>query len=194
MRFLTSLSYTLAALLFLVPATAVRADQIKFETTGIVSGHLAGVPFSNAMFTLTTLADTTQVQDTGSAFGINNLSTTIQLGATTLTTIAGSSYTSKTAFPQLADFYYFGGLVGDFFDTPNIYLYSPQLLNYDLKTPVGPLTPTSISNAVFQTNQGPLNISTFSQPQFTATTIPEPTLFTFLAAALACATTHIRRR
>lgn len=193
MRFLTSLSYTLAALLFLIPAAALHADQIKYETTCVASGHLAGVPFTSVLFTLTSLADTTQVQDIG-ALGVNNLSTTIQLGATTLTTIAGSSYASKTALPQLATFYYSGVLVGDFFDTPNIYLYSPLLLNYDLKTSVGPLTPTSISNAVFETNQGLLNISTFSQPQFTATTIPEPTLLTLLAAALACATTQIRRR
>lgn len=192
MRFLTSLSYTLAALLFLIPA-ALHADQIKYETTGVASGHLAGVPFTSVLFTLTSLADTTQVQDIG-ALGVNNLSTTIQLGATTLTTIAGSSYASKTALPQFATFYYSGVLVGDFFDTPNIYLYSPLLLNYDLKTSVGPLTPTSISNAIFETNQGLLNISTFSQPQFTATTIPEPTLLTLLAAALACATTQIRRR
>lgn len=194
MRFLTSLRFTTVALLFLVPAAGLRAGQIKYETTGVASGRLAGVPFTSVPFTLTSLADPTQVQDTGSALGINNLSTTIQLGVTTLTTPAGSSYTSKTAVPQVANFYYTGGLVGDFFDTPNICFYSPLLLNYDLKTPVGPLTPTSISNAIFQTNQGLLDIATFSQPQFTATTIPEPTLFSLLAAALFTFASRMFRR
>lgn len=157
-----------------------RAGLITYTTTGVGSGTLGATAFTNQAFTITSVADSSQVQDLTFSYGVNNESTTIKLGATSLTTAAGSSYVAKTAVPSVAQFYYSGVLVGEFFDTPNLDLLNTSFLGYDLKTPLGPLNILNGTIGIV-TDQGFLGFYSLSQVQFTATAVPEPSTLALAA-------------
>ncbi|MFO0959611.1 MAG: hypothetical protein U0800_19620 [Isosphaeraceae bacterium] len=138
MRRFLGMAMMAAALALTSAVGEARADLIAYVTTGTGSGRLGSTNFTNQAFTITMIADTAQVQDLGSFFGVNNISTTIQLGSTNLTATAGSSYASRTTLPANAEFDYSGGRVGDFVDAFPVSLNVPGLLGYGLKTPIGP--------------------------------------------------------
>ncbi len=165
-------------------AREVRAGLISYVTTGVGSGSLDGNAFTNQAFTLTILADPSQVQDRGFSYVVNNLSTSVQLGSTRLTALAGSSFSFKNISPDLAGFYYSGGTIDDEIDTFPVQLLSPALLGFDLISPIGPLNLNNSRISYIGTSQGVLSFSSLAQLQFRALAVPEPSTLVMSATAI----------
>jgi hypothetical protein len=184
MRCLVSLVTTAAVSLLIALADEAPAAQIAYITTGVGSGTLGATPFTNQPFAVTAIAETSQVQDNPFSFGVNNISTTVQLGATSLTASPGSSYAAKNADPQFAAYFWSNLLVGDEIDTAEITLVNSGFFGFDLKTALGPVFPTDQGSFVLITNQGTLTFQSRSQVQFNATIVPEPSTLALAALVL----------
>src|SRR4051794_37412768 len=69
-----------AALLIVADQQAARADQISYSFSGVGSGRLGASFFTNTAFTVTAVADPSQVTDIlPPVFNVANFSTTISV-------------------------------------------------------------------------------------------------------------------
>jgi hypothetical protein len=162
----------------------VLAREIKYTVQGIGSGAFYTVPFAehpftNQPFEFSVFADTDNVQTFSFYHAVNNDSITAQVGTTTVTGVAGSSFLfSQVGIPGAYAFVQVP--VGEFWDTAQLYAYSNALNGYDLQTEIGPLSVPDPSNQppvslYLELEQGFLSIVSTSQVTFRATFVPEPT-------------------
>ena len=187
MRSICGIFAILTAFLVSVMPAQTQGVPISYTITGIGSGSIGASPFTSQPFTLTILADMSNVQlPFPNSYAVNNTSATMQIGAVTTPALAGSSYASTTFFG------YSGGVVGDEIDTFPVYVSAPGLTGYNLQAPVGPLSATPSPAFFLQTDLGYVTINSFSQVSFQAT-IPEPTA-ALVFAAVALTPICLRRR
>ena len=204
-----------AALIVAVSALgpAAQAAPITYTQTGMASGSLGGIPFTNQLVTLTVMGNTNNVitqfipEINGSISYNTNVVTRVSIPGRPVALV--TQPTAIYAFPfipnsidtedELPDMPFV--LIATLDNPPDPLEFtglgltaSNLLAGYDLRGSFGPITgPGEVEYAngdqFLMTNQGPLQIdSTTTQGTFTATvTAPEPTSMLLLASGLASA-------
>ena len=171
-------------MLVLLAVGPLTAGPITYVESGQLTGTLGTTPLTNAAFTFTFYADTTNI--TGAGTGANPflnpaLSTAIVIGA------------SNGSFSEAVDtgVNNVDGIIG-FVDaalTAGITFNSSGAVGYNLATPISvSATASFAANGSFATSLGTLAISAIRGAQdltFTATTgVPEPATFSLLVVGL----------
>jgi hypothetical protein len=145
----------------LLPVMQTEAAMITFTMTGVATGRLGTNNFRNAAYTITSMADTTQITQSGSIFSVLASTAFISVSGIGSGTVTVPFYTYVNQATAEAGFYYANG--------PN----KPGLVNtafsdYALASSIGPLSGTSpaiggvgvnTTDGLFDT--GPLSIATF---------------------------------
>jgi hypothetical protein len=167
-------------------------EEIQYIVRGIGTGTLGSVPFTNQPFTFTMMADTENLQTLSNSVAVNNNAVTFELGSTLAVGTAGSTYLFKPPGfgAQLAYSQY---LIGQEWDTANMYLIGNNLLPFDMISPLGPIAisgPSTVS-LYMPTDLGGISMPTTSEVTFEAVVVPEPSA---LALAMIGAAALIRRR
>jgi hypothetical protein len=149
---------------------------IIFTFTGSATGTLGGTAFTNASFTVSSPADTTQVSLLGSTYQVQASSSSISIAGFATATFIGPTYWGS---PQGSSDIIFAnspisiptGLLG---------ITRVELQTYDLKSSIGPLfSGLDFESSVFHnfqnipTSQGVLTLVA-ANDTFTATIVPEP--------------------
>jgi len=184
-----------AALIFLTSSAPARAEPIFYITTGVGSGGLGPIRFTDQAFTITMFADTDDVQSLPFTFGVKNLSTTVRVGATPATGLPGSSYARSRPGTGFGAFFYSQVLVGEEFDEAQVDLQNTALNGYDLKGPFGPITGGFfLVRLTVPTDQGDFFVDFTSRLSFRATVVPEPSTLTLAAIGGVALVGVIRRR
>ena len=183
--------------LFVVFATNVAfCSPIVFTFTGTATGTLGGTAFTNASFTVSSLADTSQVSLVGSTYQVQASSSSVSIAGFATAAFNGPTYWGS---PQGSSDIIFGnsaisgatGLLG---------ITKVELLTYDLKSAIGPLfSGLDFESAVFHnfqnisTSQGALTLVA-ANDTFTATLVPEPLSILLAGMGLAALLfRHLRR-
>jgi hypothetical protein len=166
-----------------LPGTG-RAGMITYTETFTASGTLGTQTFTDAMVTITGTGDTTGVVASGASF-FNAVTATVTIaGIGTATFTDSINATSDTGFsPPRAGFSDASQLGHDIMETGNSVFGS-----YDLTTAIGPDSGPSVSQGSgYNTDQGALSFSSFSDSTFQATlsTVPEPASLTLLGLGTA---------
>ena len=172
--------------------TGASALPITYEQLVTASGSLGASDFTNALVTLTAMADTTEVaQLAGGAFRVQSSSATVNVmgvgfGTFTIPTVMFVNQGGSTA-----------GLYSGTLATPGpdiLDIVVAAIATYDLKTAIGPVSGASIFNATaFATTAGNFNLTSAGTVTFTATlnqtAVPEEpstlALFTLSCVTLA---------
>lgn len=170
---------SLAALLAL--ASPAFAQPILYTLSGNANGSLGGTPFSNAAFSIESVADISQI-------------TTLQPGilgvlAATDVTIAGFSratfqFTNRVVANQ--NFSRIG--VGDFDQNLAVlFMDHAAIQSYGLNTAIGPLTGPPIFgfSSFFPTSAGAMNFTGVFNVSFSAVVVPEPSSLILVGLAIA---------
>jgi len=175
-------------LALLVGASTATAATITFAESAIATGSLGASQFVNSLVTLTATGDTSNVLSGSfselfvTAVSIN----VVSLGATsTLLGTADVFSCHACGFSATAGITDDSGVVADILDTV-----SGAFSSYDLTTPIGPITGSSVINPpnFFGTDLGLFQISSAGNATFTATlgaATPEPGTTAFLGLGLA---------
>ena len=178
-------------LLAVAAANAAICGPIIFSFSGLATGTLGGTAFTNAPFTLTSGADTSQVMLVGTTYQVLVASSTINIAGLAPALILGPTFWGD---PQGS-----GDII--FSDSPimigtgllGITVLSMGLETYNLQSSIGPLlAPVDFESSIFMnfkniaTNQGPLSLVS-SAEFFTASTppTPEPMSMFFVGLGLA---------
>jgi hypothetical protein len=175
------------------------ADFLVCTRTGVGSGTINGVPFSNAAFTITDTMDTSQRSafnlSGNTGFSINDFAASI-----TIAGVGNFNFTSGTrAFVNNTS-----GLVGfsttdipalDLFDGPS----SSAFASWDMLSPIGPISGSGTLWPAWTwvtTDGGPL-VFTYTpvvSTVFEANIVPEPGVGLLTMLGLACGWLNHRRR
>lgn len=177
---------TACALVVALQPFASFAEPISYVYTGVGSGNLAGVAFSNAGFTITGIADTNNIvpEQHGEPVYNEHLQTRVTIDGVGTVSIFENTST-----------YVLQGCCGGFGKTllaDWIGIDAPEFVNagYRLDTALGPVTDTTPANT-FQfvnvpTSGGVLSMPVISTVTFRAVTaVPEPASFLLLAMGVA---------
>jgi hypothetical protein len=155
-------------------AARSEAAPITYTETVVGSGSLGGIPFADALVTLTQVADTNNVVD-GLFHTVQNDTVNVNVvGIGTATTTAGTTTTlSASASGGFGGLYSIGG------STAILALSNSAFVTYDLRSSIGPLSGQAAVSGIFvPTNAGLFKISSVSSNatfQATGTTaVPEP--------------------
>jgi hypothetical protein len=181
-----------ACLLLLAFITPAQAAPIVYTETVVGSGTLGQTPFTDALITLTAIADTDHVMiDAMGFFVVANKSTSVQIdnGGSALF----SSFTETFVDPthQVAGLRQ-GPII--------LALQQAAFGTYDLKTPIAPMSGVPFINAsdTFATNAGNFSITSTTgdaTSEATALGAPVPEPSTFILAGLgALGLTAVLRR
>ena len=177
----------LAAAGFLIVAAQqpARADQITYTFSGIGSGRLGASFFTNTAFTVTALADPSQVTDIlPPVLNVLNFSTTISVAGLGSATFNTNFHTLDFNNPNPSE-----SSVGLF-----LFYQGPKLISvqnaafqsYYLTTSYGPVAGTpGFSTTLFPTTAGDFSFSAVSSVSFQAVlqAVPEPTALGCLGVA-----------
>ena len=173
----------------MILAASSYAATITMTHTGVGSGQIGSTSFTNAAFTITDIADTTNRQLIGTAYFINDNSASIAitgLGTFNFTT-ATRTYVSNGG--QIVGFSRSGSAGADLFSGPQSTLFT----TWDMLSSIGPVSGTG---SLFQwalsqvnTNAGVLTFNDgSSNTVFTAgiggTTVPEPSSLISIGTSL----------
>jgi len=165
-----------------------RSTPITYTLSGLGSGSLGGVSFTNTAFTISALADTSQIsQPLTPLFRVTNSATTISVKGMPIGTLLTNTVTLDFQNPNASE-----ANAGIF-----LYYQGPRLLSvfnsafqtYDLSTSFAPHFGNAgiQSNFVFPTTAGDFFFSSVSSASFAASIVPEPSaiaLLGFLAWAV----------
>jgi hypothetical protein len=176
----------LGALLCLAGFGEARAAPVTYEFTATGSGSLGASTFTNAAFTLTSTADTSQVTSSGGVFEVPDLTATVSvagLGTATFTTPTINVDNQPLARAGFSD---------PIQNLAILFVDNSAFAGYDLTTSIGPLSgpPTINPGSAFATTAGNFVLDSVSPATFQATVqaAPEPSalaLFGLGAAGLA---------
>ncbi len=177
----------LAAMLFVAPAA--HAAPITFSFSGLSSGSLNGIPFSDAAFTIVSEGDTSARY----FFGgdplipmIDSSVATIDLSGLGTMTFTEATRVFNNRSVVILGFNSF--LNADLLDVSN-----PAFATYDLTSSIGPIFAASAFVDQFvgvSTSSGPLTLSTATSVLFAAVTtptadvVPEPASLTLVGVGL----------
>lgn len=146
------------------------AEQIKYVFDGTGSGTLGAQTFSNVDLSATAVTDTADVPTAaGGGIDFNSVLFTINIGGVGSTNLSTGEL-DKNESTQNLDF----GWRTSLSSTSVIRLSDPTLVNYDLKTAIGPITETGIDPFAgnwlgMSTSAGDLSVSSWDNVTFTAT-------------------------
>lgn len=167
-----------------------RSSPITYILSGLGSGSLGGVSFTNTAFTITALADTSQIsQPLTPVFRVTNSTTTISVKAMPVGTLLTNTVTLDFQNPNPSE-----ASAGIF-----LYYQGPRLLSvfnsafqtYDLSTSFASHSGNAGIQAgfVFPTTAGDFFFSSITSVSFSASVVPEPSALGLLSlpAILACA-------
>ena len=154
------------------------ASPVIYTLTGIGTGSLGADPFSDASFTITSTADTSDITESVGVFSVSDSLATLfvsGLGTATFTiptmTVDNTAGAAAISAPVqnmaiLADF-------------------SPAFSSYDLNSSLTPVTgtPAFNSDTGFGTTAGDFSLSSVSSVTFQAEVVPEPSVFALLGIA-----------
>lgn len=177
--FATMKAAAAAAALVLAAASAVAAP-ISYRTNATASGSLGGVPFTDALVTITGTGDTSSVSCVAGYCETGTLDSQV--------TVAGIGTADFTIDVRLFANWsaeavgFFDNVQFDILDT-----YNPLLAGYDLQSPFGPVTGSSdVNTQSYGTTLGLLQLTSAGNSTFEAfSPIPEPASLGVLALALA---------
>jgi hypothetical protein len=166
--------------LVLAITSQVRAASVTFTETAIGSGSLGSQSFSNALITLTAIADTSNVFSTGQGSSTNiGLSVDVAgIGSGTIdTTDTVAAFEVAVGYSsQIVGFY--GLVLGGSLDILSVT--NAALSNYNLQSSIGPLSGSTSSSLsqTYATSVGNFTIISISGTgTFTgivASSVPEP--------------------
>jgi hypothetical protein len=173
-----------------LPGSA-RADLIKYRVEGVGTGELGSMAFTDMAFSIVIVADTGGIQTLNPfVIAVNNLSTTVRVGATTAAGLPGSTYRNTFGY-----FYYIGDVIGTDFDAPNLQLLNAAFSGFNLASPLGPLSINpSDFRAFLSTNLGFFGVRSANQVRFQAVIVPEPASLTLAAGGGLALLAAARRR
>ncbi len=169
-----------------------EAVPITYTETATISGTLGATSFSNALVTITGLADTNNVIGGGTFFNVPVVATVTVagVGSGTLTDIV-QVFSGINGNPEAG--FVAKKLASDPFFTILLDTRNAALTNYDLKSPIGPVTgAASISNPIglkFGSTAGDFAITSVANGTSTflatggITAVPEPSTLTSAALA-----------
>jgi hypothetical protein len=157
-----------------------KADLITYTFSGTASGKLGTNTFSNASFTITSVADTSQITNSSGIFIVPDMAATVFVSG--LGTATFTIPTTNVDNQPLAR-------VG--FSAPNqglaiLFEDNSAFSTYDLSTAIGPLTgpPLFNSSSLFGTTAGDFSFTSVGTVTFQASTqavpVPEPSTLTLL--------------
>ncbi len=162
---------------------SVQATPISYVYSGTGTGTLGGTPFTDAAFTITGTADTTNIAAwAATPGGLQNphLSTLINiegLGESSITTPVHSWVGSGTI-----------GGIGKNLGPNWITFNEPAIAGYDLANAIGPIQEDNPSNFLqfsnVATTGGTLAFTSMGTVTLTAIPVPEPVSVTFVATGL----------
>jgi hypothetical protein len=151
-------------------ASAAIASPITYTITGIATGRFAGHPFSDAAYSISMTADTSNIVNLGG--GVYTIVATAArvefpgIGAV-------GSFTNRIQFAanQPSSIAGFGDLDQDL---AIAFVANPALSGYALATPIGPLSGVGPFNpgAAFPTTAGDFELDSISTASFTAQVTP----------------------
>ena len=196
----THRSATAAVIAFalILSMRSVEAGPITYTETATGSGSLGGASFTNALVTITAIADTADIilSDPSDMFyKVTNMSTTVDVAGIGSAMFTDAIYTGVVQLFQVAGFS--DPKSEDILDTK-----SSAFSTYNLSTSLGPLSGTTVINPgfAFPTTGGDFvfnsaNANGDSTFQATLASIPEPSsLILAGTAALAGLGLYSRRR
>ncbi len=166
------------AMALVVQVQSASAGPITYTQIATGSGSLGGTSFTNAVVTITAIADTAGIilsDPSDKFYEVTNESTTVDVAGIGSATFTDTIYTGVVQLFQVAGFHDINS--EDILDTG-----SPTFSTYNLSTSIGPLAGTTIINPgwSFPTTAGAFiftsaneNDSTFQATLGTAP-IPEP--------------------
>lgn len=185
----------MGAALTALAAGSANALPMTYIFTGTASGTLDGVPFTDLQFTFTIRADTDTLGHNGLLyFNFEQIEpATIVLAGHPLATVSDPMYVFGGAPAGAAGF----GILnhGDVFLVGGGAIL-PELANYEMDTPVGPVVGPVASwsaGGTLPTDLGELVLASFSGTG-TFQAVPEPALLPLLAGGLAASFARRARR
>jgi len=174
----------LAGCTALLLGAGAKASPIDYIFTGMGTGTLNGTPFSGS-FTVTEVADTTNITFGGGEYANVSSTATFVSGALTATLTGVSNETlDNTAAPGYVGFAQLVSLSP--VEVADESLTNPVFETYDLATAL-PFTSggLSVAPATYATNLGDLSFDTITSLGFQAVTVPEPASLALFGTALA---------
>jgi hypothetical protein len=164
--------------------SAAGASPITFTMTGVASGRLGTSTFQQADYTITAIADTSQITSANSVLSVIDELATISIAGVGTATITTPFFTYVNHGDSEAGFYY-----GNIANRPE--LMNSAFSTYGLASALGPLsgTSTAVSGLAFDTSDGVFDPAPLSIQTFQASLVPDrgATLFQLGLGILALA-------
>jgi hypothetical protein len=154
------------------------ASPVIYTLSGIGTGSLGADPFSDASFTITSTADTSDITESLDVFSVSDsLATLFVSGLGTATFTIPTMTVDNTA-----------GAAAISAPVQNMAIlanFSPAFSSYDLNSSLTPVTgtPAFNSDTGFGTTAGDFSLSSVSSVTFQAEVVPEPSVFALLGIA-----------
>ena len=171
-----------------------HSAPITYTLSGVGSGSLGGVSFSNSAFTITAFADTSDVSHfLAPVFRVTNSATTISVKGMPVGTLLTNAITLDFQNPNPSE-----ASAGIF-----LYYQGPRLLSvfnsafqtYDLSTSFAQHSgsPGIQANFVFPTTAGDFFFSSVSGASFAASVVPEPPASILLSILILAGAFRLKR-
>lgn len=172
-----------ALFLTLAFSLSAHAVPIVFVHTGAGSGSLAGTPFTDASFTITSVGDTADRQSFAAGYFIDHISSSIDISGVGVLTFLTPTRTFVNVMPQVG-FSRAGASGQDLYNGPTDAAFAGWDMTTSIGTVTGLITLLQWGSSPVSTSAGVLLFADGTQTGTFTATVPEPGTLALAAIAL----------